>query len=570
MTGSDRISASERLRKEAKRWLKALRAGDPAARARLERALAQPSATPGLREVQHALAREHGCASWAELKERAELDARASTDRAGLVDELLQSACIFSGGALDLPSKWRRAERIRARHPEIARASLPLAVICGELEHARELLRADPAAVARKAGPQQWEPLLLLCYNRIPHARAAETAVELATVLLDAGAEANSAFVTADDWRLRFSALTGVLGGGEMDAPEHPRALELAQLLLARGADPNDSQGLYDTCLHDDDVKWLELFARHGLDRSAGVNWHADLADAVKSGSDRAGTLFGYLLVAAAKNGHRARLRWLLEHGADPDARSLYTGLSAYQTALIAGEAALAEQLQRAGAHVEPLSGVFAFAAACMRGDQAEAARLLALEPGLLAHGDLLTEAVERRNAEAVRILLALGADPDRPDRHGRRPLHMACTHRALCQQLLAHGADANARSYGGTACGWALERDLDMAGFLAEHSRSILDAVACGHLELTSALLAEQPARASERSPTGNTPLHVLPADAERAEPLIAQLLAHGADPSATNDDGRTAAEQLEASGRDETADLLAALVRDEREHED
>ena len=52
------------LRKEAKRWLKALRANDPDARARFERAYPKAPATPVLRDVQHALAREHGYDSW--------------------------------------------------------------------------------------------------------------------------------------------------------------------------------------------------------------------------------------------------------------------------------------------------------------------------------------------------------------------------------------------------------------------------------------------------------------------------------------------------------------------------
>lgn len=57
------------LKKEAKRWLSALRAQDPEARARLERALtAAAPADPVLRDVQHALAREYGLESWVALK----------------------------------------------------------------------------------------------------------------------------------------------------------------------------------------------------------------------------------------------------------------------------------------------------------------------------------------------------------------------------------------------------------------------------------------------------------------------------------------------------------------------
>jgi len=58
------------LRKEAKRWLKALRAGVEEARERLTRALPDLRRPPTLRDVQQALAREHGLSGWAELKTR--------------------------------------------------------------------------------------------------------------------------------------------------------------------------------------------------------------------------------------------------------------------------------------------------------------------------------------------------------------------------------------------------------------------------------------------------------------------------------------------------------------------
>jgi hypothetical protein len=60
------------LRKEAKRWLKALRAGRADARARLERAYPDAPVRLGLRDLQHALAREHGHDSWSTLKQTLE------------------------------------------------------------------------------------------------------------------------------------------------------------------------------------------------------------------------------------------------------------------------------------------------------------------------------------------------------------------------------------------------------------------------------------------------------------------------------------------------------------------
>src|SRR5437870_13892853 len=62
----------DNLKKEAKRWLKALREGDAEARTRLGRAYPAAPARPVLRDMQHALAREHGYESWIALKEAVE------------------------------------------------------------------------------------------------------------------------------------------------------------------------------------------------------------------------------------------------------------------------------------------------------------------------------------------------------------------------------------------------------------------------------------------------------------------------------------------------------------------
>jgi hypothetical protein len=99
------------------------------------------------------------------------------------------------------------------------------------------------------------------------------------------------------------------------------------------------------------------------------------------------------------------------------------------------------------------------------------------------------------------------------------------------------------------------------MARYHAERSRLLQDAVASGHVELARTLLAEQPQCIAERSPTtGDSVLHRLPADGERAQALIGLLLAAGADPRARNRAGQTAAEALEARGLDEIADLFAS----------
>lgn len=70
----------ESFKKEAKRWRDALRAGDPDALARLERALPGAPVSPTLRELQHALAREHGFPGWTAMKQAVEQTFAADPD----------------------------------------------------------------------------------------------------------------------------------------------------------------------------------------------------------------------------------------------------------------------------------------------------------------------------------------------------------------------------------------------------------------------------------------------------------------------------------------------------------
>jgi ankyrin repeat protein len=556
---SDTTSAAvfDGLRKHAKRWLKALRAGDEAALQRLERVLPKHGIEPGLREVQQALAREHGFASWAALKEHFELVAAEQVGSDTRIAEFLEHACIFSGELLDVPAKWRRAERILARHPEIATADIHTAVVCGELDHVSALLAADPTLVTKAGGPQQWPPLLFLCYGRLPNERAAASSAAIAELLLDAGADPNSFFVTRDKWRLRFTALTGVMGRGELNQPEHPRAMEIARLLLDRGASPNDSQGLYNTHLVGDDTRWLELLFSFGLDENDPVDWHATDDATTKPGAQ--GTILDYLLPQAAANGHVRRLRCLLERGADANARSIYDDKTCYQAALVAGRLDVADLLLRFGASRDPLVGRDEFLAACSLGDRGKAMALLRHHPEYLSPSDPLIEAATAGRYELVKLLLELGMDPNAPGRHAHRALHAACGDPRISRLLVDHGADPRARCFGGTPTSWArMAGNGEMARFHATHSRDILDAVMAGHVELATQLLNEDPARAHARSPSGDTPLHLLPEDPERARRLIDLLLEHGAEPSAKNNAGITPAQKLEAEGLDTIADLL------------
>jgi hypothetical protein len=151
----------DNLRREAKRWLKALRAGNPDAGARLARTHPSAPAVPGLRDVQHALAREHGLESWAALKlaiERrpaasAALDGRTSTveDHEQLANDLVLAFDARDEAALqrlnshygrtytfdDLSAEiWRRVYAFRQRSSRVPKNFL-------RLEEARTLIAQD-------------------------------------------------------------------------------------------------------------------------------------------------------------------------------------------------------------------------------------------------------------------------------------------------------------------------------------------------------------------------------------------------------------------------------------------
>lgn len=135
------------LKLEARRWPKALRAGDDAARARLRQAYPSAPAAPVLRQVQQALAREFGLASWARLKVAiAAAAAPPVGPRADALRTLLSAADAGDTGALvrvlDARPDLLNAD---AGRPEEA-ANTPLAYAIAEGRTAiADLLRARGA-----------------------------------------------------------------------------------------------------------------------------------------------------------------------------------------------------------------------------------------------------------------------------------------------------------------------------------------------------------------------------------------------------------------------------------------
>ncbi len=550
----------DHLRKDAKRWLKALRAGDASARERL--AAAWPGApeapdAPGLRDIQHALAREYGHASWAALKTVLEEEESARIPRAEAVDIVLRHAWDGKNG-------WRGdarpAMRVLRLRPDIARDNIHIAAMCGELEAVNRFLAADPGLASAKGGPLDFEPLQYLAYGRLDLPGVRGNSEAIARTLLDYGADVNAQI--NDGWDNPFTVLTGVIGLGEGMKPPHPQDRALAALLIERGADPYDTQALYNTSIAGDDPFWMDMLYRESAARGGAENWR--IAGKSSPGRPEYSTL-DYLLGNAVNNGHHVRAQWLLDHGADPNGVNSYSKRPHHEEAQLRGDAEMLRILEAAGAKPVTLDGPGAFQAAVMRLDRDEAARLAAAYPFVLSHVECFAAA--RTKIEAVRLLLDLGADVNAKDRGGATPLHWAAYAGAMemAELLIARGAeiDVRDRNYHSSPLGWAVFlHKPEMAALLAPLSRDTHSLAGAMLADRLRALLTEEPALANALAGSQNdvTPLLCLPDGEDAAAEIAAILLEAGADPKLGRREGLDAEAYARKRGLIDAADLIAA----------
>ena len=542
-------SSLETLRKEAKRWLKALRAGDTEARRRLVAVTPAAPANPSLRDVQLALAREHGLPGWAALKAALDDLSMARRSDAERVDIVLRSAWGGDPAA---------AARILIRWPEIATRDPYIAAATGNIAEVERRLAADPGAATRKGGPLDWEPLLYVAYARFPGGEM--HALDLVRTLLDHGANPNAQF--DDGWSNPFKVLTGVIGRGEGNRPPHPQAHELALLLIERGADPYDSQALYDTSIAHDDTTWLDLLWTASEQRDRLGKWRENPATSI--GGNVPLSALDYLLGNAVASNHLRRAEWLLMHGANADGVHAYSSRPLMEEALINGHAAMADLLRRHGARASPLDGQAAFQAACMQLDRDAARRQAEQHPECLHNAAPMLIAALQGRADVVALLLELGMDVDIADETKQRGLHNAVAGGSIdvVKLLVAHGADIDRPTtrFGG-AMGFAAHFERrDIAAFLVPLSRDVFNLTHLGMAKRLRELFAEDPQLANAVAPrAGITPLFCLPDDEDEAVAMTILLLEHGADPNVVNKEGLTAVQDARRRGLIDAADLMS-----------
>jgi hypothetical protein len=584
-------SKLDNLKKEAKRWLKDLRAGDPQALERLNRAYPDAPTKLSLRHVQHAMAREHGLTGWATLKTQLDSqdlpkqsnDQMTQQQKAELVDLFLEYSCadpILNNGPAAHARRARAAQRIVTRHPWIARANIHTAVVCGDLEEVERILKDRPESAIDPGGPQRrrhrneleklWTPLLHLCYGRLPTPEASDNALAIARLLLDHGANANDYF-ECGSFPCRYTVLCGVAGEGEDDAPPHPQREALARLLLESGAEPYDIQTIYNIHFHGKVLWFLKLMYEFSVKAGRKGDWDDPDWSMIKMGNYGSGARWH--LEAALRTNDLELAEWVLTHGASQntapanDPRRVQRTL--YEEAQRRGLTEMADLLVRYGATPSPiaLEGVEAFTAACFRLDRQAALAQLAEHPEYLRSPVPIFTAARRDRADVVDFMLDLGVPIEIEDSSKQRPLHEAASNDSInvAKLLIERGAELEPveTNWNNTPLDHAMYANLSrMVEFLSRFTRDVYRLTWIGNVERLREVLEEEPdlAKAADE---GNTPLMWMPEDESRGREIVELLIAHGADPTIKNKDGMTAADFAERRGLYDVAELLRASER-------
>jgi ankyrin repeat protein len=451
----------DQLRRQAKELLRAARAGDPAAAARIR----SVSARQTLTAARLAIAREHGFPSWRQLK--IEADALA----AGLAEQADAFLAASIGDGSD------RAARMLAAAPELADYDFRTAVVLGNAALVGDALDRDPGLAARPDARTGWLPLHAVCasrWHRLDPARTAGMA-EVARLLLDAGADYGTRELPGRGGQARrWSALFCAVAG----ASNHP----VIRLLLERGARPDD-HALYLAAFGAGTLRLLLPYAENIAETTAlAAPISVSDTEAVRlllaAGADASrplpGDLFGERVpaeppippvAAAVQAGCPVELDGLLlEHGGDPDAPG-QDGRSPYQVAVRQGNMTVADLLARHGAR-DTATEADRFLSACRQGQRDEAERLLQRDPHLLSRlgpddHAAITEAAGQGRTEAVRFMLDAGFPLEVRGQDGATALHAAAGSGSAetVRLLLDRGAGIEARdtTWDSTPLVWAL-----------------------------------------------------------------------------------------------------------------
>ena len=503
----DRLNL-DHLKKQAKDLIRLYRSRDAAAMARFRNALPAAagrsdedisSAQLRLHDAQSCIAREHGFASWPDLKSYVEVQAATGKERSARI--LHWAQLLYSG---DVSGTVNRANprvglRMLADDPDLIAGDPWLACAIGDESALRRATQADPEWVNRSGGPLRLPPLVAVAHSSLLRVEEFRERLHRSAELLIAdGADVNQHIhsrwapgsLNEPDQRYSLSALYGAAGNNHDPA--------LTKLLLEAGADPNDGESLYHSL---ENPACTRLLLDHGarIAESNAIYRAMDLDDdtALKLLLAHGGdpneparnpplTDWGSPLAWAIRRRRPRHVKALLDAGADAS-RLTPDGASPYQLALRFGLSEVAALL-RERIDVPDISDEERFVAACTRGDESEARTIHSRRPDLPAalppaQLRLLPDMAAEGADDAVRLMVSLGWPiAVRGGDWDASALNLAVFrgNAALTRFLLEHGAKwTEQHGYGDNACGglsWASLNEPVEGGDWVGCARALLD----------------------------------------------------------------------------------------------
>lgn len=415
------IPPIEQLKRDAKRLRAAFDTGALAARQRVEAYVTASHTELKHADFLHVIAKETGFDSWPRLVWAAEtvgLDRAARQQRLG--------TALFHGQAFVI-------EQLLSETLDLAQQDFGLACALYDLGTVRRMLDESPERATRPCGVRR--PILHLAFSRYIHMRPElePDMLALADLLLAHGADVNDSMPVAPDNDHPLSALYGAIG--------HGNNMALGAWLLEHGADPNDGESLY----HATELghhTGLRLLLQHGADpkgtnallRAMDFHDHTAVEMLLAHGAradDFDGSPVGGetpwvvpALHQAARRGSDARMvELLLDAGAD--GTRFYQGASVFGYARVFGNHALSQALEARGlaSDLSPEEQLLARAADRYDtpGRFIDPARLPETYRTIL---QMLVPLPERIGQ--IKRLVALGMEYDRPDSTGLTPVQIA------------------------------------------------------------------------------------------------------------------------------------------------
>ncbi len=414
------MSSIDRLRRQAKSLKRAFNAGDEAAIRRVREYLPDTETLKHTGAL-HVVAREEGFESWPKLKlafETSAMDRYARAERLKLA--------LYNG------QSWA-VEHLLNVDPALATHNFGLQCAIYDVEGVRAVLSADPLAATRAVDIRS--PILHLAFSKHfqAHPERQSAALEIAEMLVANGANVNDSYPAEPGSEHGLSALYGALG--------HAGNIRLAEWLLEKGANPDDNESLYHAA-ELPRLDGLRLLLRYNV-ITLGTNALLRMLDfdnyegaelLLEYGADP--NEFGHnhpsgerievipALHHAARRGRGGRFAdLLLKYGADPHA--LWQGHTAYSLAMVYGNFSFAKALERVG-HASALTEKIRVFADCARGITPKDKPLegISLTP---EESLVLTRIILNEDAlDHAKALAKAGLDPNMPDEMGMTPLQLA------------------------------------------------------------------------------------------------------------------------------------------------